>query len=329
MGSAESRPEEKPPSDMSARRKSACKSASDNGSDSSSCCCNDNQELDNGSRSETNNAPSCSLQPTCCPYPEFTLSTSGICYVQCKFCCQMYPCCCAECPNCGGRPGKTSKEVEIPDIAFCPCCGQESPKANGLQNFCKPTPCCMCIDTCAERELIAKCLLRSFRQARGERRKSCCECQPEQEEDNGKGTKDRDKSERFRYPAYKSAVPCTCESDEDAADSSQPEHVKDCCCERHKSSERPCEPNSCENYKRTQQRQSRCTRAQCCKAKRQRSVQCCACNSRGQRQNYGDYPSVAHCPCGCEVEIKNITYSLPVCRLDDEDDDNGCCCCNK
>nr|XP_036226226.1 uncharacterized protein LOC106624271 [Bactrocera oleae] len=290
-------------------------------------CCN-TRRRHHRSRSQKNNEPCYYCQPEFCPtYPEFTLSTSGISYVQCDFCCQIYPCCCSQCPNCGcSRIKMRSKEVEIPPIAFCPCCRQEAPKANGLQHLYTPNPCCACQCSCAQQEQIAKCLLRSYKLPRGKGRK-CCQCKQKKREEKHKRIRDQKQSKSFHYPADQNAVACPCKSGTSAACSSPPQRVVDSCCEQAKASVRPCATNSRANATRTQQKQSQCTRAPRSKAECQRNVESCACSSKKRKSCTANNPSVPRCPCGREIEIRNITYDLPVCRIDAVDD-IGCGPCN-
>lgn len=306
MGCKKSRPRKKLQIDMSTRGTLAC---------SSTASCN-------------NKKPRCSC--SCCPrYPEFSLSSSGICYVQCDFCCQIYPCCCLECPNCGSTKAKSFNEPKMPENAFCPCCRQETPKANGLQCLCTPNPCCMCQCACAEREQIAKCLQGSCIETHGKKKRRCCQCKQQQEKKNSRRTCDQNKSKSNCYPVYPSAVLRTCESGTSAAGNSPPQCTDFNCSKLNKTSKRQCETNRKANDTRTVQIQSQRTRAQCCKVEPQRRVPCCACSSKGRRKHCtANNPSVAS-PCGSEVEIRNITFDLSDCRADDEDDGDEYSCCNK
>ncbi|XP_050319858.1 keratin-associated protein 9-1-like [Bactrocera neohumeralis] len=301
MGSGESRP----------RCRAACAKTS---------CCNSRRRHHRSRRAKTND-PCYYCYPECCPtYPEFTLSTSGICYVQCDFCCQIYPCCCAQCPNCGCTRVKCkSKEVEIPPIAFCPCCRQEAPKANGLQHLYTPNPCCACQCASADQEQIAKCLLRSYKLSRGKGRK-CCQCKQRKREKRGTQNRERSKSKSksLHYPAEQKAHPSTCKPGTSAACCSPPQRADNCCCERSKASVPPIAANLKDSAIQTQQKQSQCAPAPSSKVECQRSVETSSPSSKARKiPRTANNPSQLCCPCGREVEIRNITYELPVCRADD------------
>uniref|UniRef100_W8B212 Uncharacterized protein n=1 Tax=Ceratitis capitata TaxID=7213 RepID=W8B212_CERCA len=252
-------------------------------------------------------------------YPEFPPSCCGIYYVQCPMCCQVYPSCCESCPNCGHTPRPPGNgEAQMPASAYCPCCCQEAPKANGLQNLCSPCLCpcvcpCVCY-VCADESASnqTQCI---------QLPPTCCQCccpPPIIYICDNPNTTNAYKSKKDQSSTKKKVTNWTCDSDE----STDEPKMQSCTCDNERS--RSPSPTEGETISRRHEKNTRETRYT--KERRQRSsfsrnyAESNAGGSCGKEERSPIYGK-AQCPCGCEVDIKNITFQLPICN--DEDVDYG------